>query len=78
MLSRFSSCSTSSGLSHRVSRTASLCTVDAYGELGIGSKTTLKEPPTEPIDLGSDFPVDSACNGEHHVCAKSVNGTTKC
>ena len=55
-----------------------LCTADGYGELGIGSKTTLKEPPAKPIDLGSDFPVDSACNGAHHVCAKSVSGSIKC
>ena len=49
-----------------------------YGELGVGNTVDFHEPPQDAIDLGTDFPVESAYGGLSHTCAKSTYGTTKC
>jgi len=48
------------------------------GQLGIGSTTSIYEPPEESFNLGQDFhPKDIDC-GYYHCCAVSTAKTSKC
>jgi len=52
--------------------------INGVGQLGIGSTTSIYEPPEESFNLGQDFHVTDIDCGYYHCCAVSTAKTSKC
>ncbi len=51
---------------------------NGYGQLGIGSTSTVKEPRDSNVDLGAGFEAIRVYAGWFHTCAVSALGESKC
>jgi len=49
-----------------------------YGGLGTGSSSNQKSPPTDPIDMGSDFAAFKTSCANTHCCSLSTGHSVKC